>query len=349
MFSRRMVLAGGAALSLASPLRGSPASTGRLGRFASEHRFSGIVAQASGGRLHDIFMAGLADREKDLPIGPSTSFRIGSITKWLTAIAVLRLAERGRMSLRAPIGRYLPELGKAFAAVPLDYLLANNSGIPDLVGRAAGADPSFRASTAGSAEIVRRFASGTLVFAPGERFDYSFFNWVLVHAAIERVTGRPFEAIIANEVLRPARLTQAGFIDTAHPTAPGVAQAYAADGALKLGLVPPFGGASGNVHATAADLASLAHHVFAGRVLRRSSLAELTRIRVPEENYALGGRMRVLGGRNTAWQTGKVGAYRAHLAHDIAADRTVVILTNSDLEQSVIGRLAEELLIPPQG
>lgn len=345
MFSRRMVLAGAAALPLTS-LRAAPAPEA-VALFAGEQRFSGIVAMGRRGRVTDLQAFGLADRARGLPFAPTSTFRIGSVTKWLTSIAVLRLVERGQLALQVGIGHVLPELGPDFASVPLSNLLANNSGIPDLVAAAVKSDSSLRASTAGSAEIVRRFASGTAIFPPGARFDYSFFNWVLVHAMIERVTGKPFTTVIAEEVFRPARMRQAGFIDTAHPFAAGAALAYDAAGALKLALVPPFGGASGNVHASAADLVALAHHVYSGGLLSPASLRELNRVRVPEEDYALGGRMRTVLGRTLAWQTGKVGAYRAHLAHDLAADRTVVILGNSDTDQPAMGKLAETLLVPP--
>lgn len=315
-----------------------------IDRFAGEHGFSGVVAFGHRGRIEEARAFGLADLATRTPVRPSTTFRLGSISKWLTAIAVLRLVERRQMALAAPIGRYLPELGSEFAAVPLEHLLANNSGIPDLIAAAVKAEPGLRDSRAGSAEMVRRFSSGALAFPPGARFDYSFFNWVLLHAAIERVTAKPFAAVIADEVFRPARMGTAGFIDTVHPSSSTVALAFDKSGAPKPGLVPPFGGASGNVHAGAADLVALAHAVFAGRLLRPESVAELIRIRVPEERYALGGRVRDVGGRPWAWETGKVGGYRSHLAHDISGDRTFVVFNNQDMEQDVIGKLVEDLI-----
>ncbi|GLR47004.1 serine hydrolase domain-containing protein [Sphingomonas astaxanthinifaciens] len=345
---RRFFLGGVLSSALAAgPSRAAPVHPADLviDRFARENGFAGSVSLARHGRITHQRLFGLADRAAHRPVTPATTFRIGSISKWFTALAVLRLVDRGRMALSAPIGTYLPTLDAAYAAVPLEHLLANDSGIPDRVTQAIKDDPALRDSRDGSAAMVTRFGDGPLAFSPGARFDYSFFNWVLIHAALERVTGKPFEQVLGGEVFRPLGLSRTGFVDTRSGDVPGLAGAYAPGGQPKEVRVPPFGGASGNIHAGAGDLARAAHLAFeTGRLLRPATRAELLRVRVPSENYALGGRVRTIAGRRVAWETGKVQAYRTHLAHVVGEDRTIVLLNNTDISQDAIGALVEQLL-----
>ncbi|GAA4040171.1 serine hydrolase domain-containing protein [Sphingomonas rosea] len=345
---RRLFLGGVTAATLlagtARAARPSPADP-LIDAFAREHGFSGSVSLARRGRITHQRLFGLADRERRLAVTPATTFRIGSVSKWFTALAVLRLVERGQMRLAAPIGSYLPTLGAAYAAVPLEHILANDSGIPDRVTQAIGKEPALRTSREGSAAMVARFGDGPLAFQPGAKFDYAFFNWVLVHAALERVTGKPFEQVLRDEVFRPLGLARAGFVDTRDGEIPGLASAYGSDGHPKIVRVPPFGGASGNIHASAADLVRAAHGVFeTGRLLRPATRADLLRVRVPSENYALGGRVRTIAGHRVAWETGKVQAYRTHLAHVVGEDRAVLVLNNSDMNQDTLTALVEQLL-----
>jgi hypothetical protein len=72
--------------------------------------------------------------------------------------------------------------------------------------------------------------------------------------------------------------------------------------------------------------------------------AELLRVRVPSENYALGGRVRMLTGRRVAWETGKVQAYHTQLAHIVGEDRSVLVFNNGDMSQDALGALVEQLL-----
>lgn len=316
-----------------------------IDRFASEHDFSGSVSLARRGRIFHQRLFGFANRERRLPITAATTFRIGSASKWLTAIAVLRLVERGCMNLADPIGRYLPTLGKEYGAVPFEHVLANDSGIPDRATQAIKDDPGLRLSTAGSATLVDRFGNGPLAFQPGAKFDYSFFNWVLIHAALERVTGQPFERILTTEIFRPLGLKRVGFVDTRDGEIPGLAEAYGSGGERKVVRVPPFGGASGNIHANAAALVRIAHFVFETEQLIGPAMrAELVKVRVSSENYALGGRVRTLAGRRVAWETGKVQGYRTHLAHVVGEDRSVLVFNNGDMGQNPIGAFVEQLL-----
>lgn len=345
----RRLFIGGAAATAILPTKAWAASASPvdaiIDRFAREQVFSGSISLARGGRITHQRLFGAADRELRLPVTGRTTFRIGSVSKWLTAIAVLRLVERQRMKLADPIGFYLPSLGKEYGAVSVEHLLANNSGIPDRVTQAIKDDPGLRSSTAGSAAMIERFGNGPLAFQPGAKFDYSFFNWVLIHAALERFTGKTFERVLADEVFRPLGLKRMDFVDTRDGDIPGLAQAYGSDGKQKDVRVPPFGGASGNIHADAAALVRAAHFVLeTKRLLTPAMRAELLRVRVSSENYALGGRVRNLAGRRIAWETGKVQAYRTHLGHVVGEGRSVLVFNNGDLSQDTISTLVEQLL-----
>jgi len=348
IISRRAFVGGAAsAVMLASQVRAAPVSQidNFIDGFARANDFSGSVSLARAGRITHQHLFGLADRERSLPIKEATTFRIGSVSKWFTAVATLRLVERGRMSLAAPMRTYLPSLTGPYGAVPLEHLLSNDSGIPDRVTQAIKDDPSLRDSTAGSAAMVARFGDGPLAFPTGEKFDYSFFNWVLIHAALEHVTGKSFEEVIAREVFRPLGLQRSGFVDTADGDIPGLASAYSPAGERKEARVPPFGGASGNIHASAEDLVRTAHFVLeTNRLLSPPMRAQLLRVRVPQQSYALGGRVRLIADRPVAWETGKVQGYRTHLAHIVGRDTAVLVFNNGDMDQDVIGTFVEKLL-----
>lgn len=351
-FTRRSFVGAVAAVPILSTARPAsaaaalpPGAAALVDRFVAEQGLSGSVAFGRQGRVTAFRAFGLADRERRIPFTAATTVRIGSVSKWLTSVAVLRLAERGLLSLDAPLRAALPELTGPYGGVPLVQLLANSSGIPDRVTQAIGAEPSLRSSRAGSREMVARFGSGELAFAPGTRFDYAFNNWVLVHAAIERVTGARFEEVLAREVFRPAGLRRTGFADTVTGPLPGSARAYDKAGTPKEALVPPFGGASGNIVSGAADLVRAAHLIFdTSRLLRPASRARLVTVRMADDHYALGGRVREIAGRRIAWETGKVQAYRTHLAHDLGSGRSVVLLSTSDTSQDDMTALVERLL-----
>ena len=290
----------------------------------------------------------MADIEAGVPNDPlRTRFAFGSASKWLTSVAVLRLVEEGRLSLDRPIIDYLADFrADTGARITLGHLLSNTSGLPDLLSQGLKTDPSIRVSREGSAAMTARFANGDLLFAPGAGWGYHPLNWVIVQAIIERVTGAPFERTLDRFVFRPLRMTGAGLVDNAHPPTREVAAAYGtvAPPTRKMTPTPAFVGASGTVSGTAVDAVRAAHGVFATGLLKPASRAALTAVRWPAENYALGGRVREIGGRRWAWETGRIEGYRSLIAHDLAGDRTVAIFNNTDMAQRVIGDFGEALV-----
>lgn len=289
---------------------------------------------------------GMADVEAGRPVTRNTRFAFGSGTKWLTSVAVLKLVEAGKLALDAPIGRYLPELPRATgAAVTLENLLSNTSGIPDLLSIALKGDPGIRTSSDDAITMMKRFGGGELRFAPGTDFDYAALNWVLVNAIVTRAADRSFEVAMNDLLFRPLGWRSVVLASGGWDKVPDMAAAYtAADPPVrKMDPVPAFVAASGNAVGTAEDAMRAARLIFATRFLSADSRVQLVKVRWPAQGYALGGRVHPIGGRPWAWETGKIAGYRALIAQNLTRDETVVLLNNRDMDQSVLAKWAETI------
>ena len=308
--------------------------------------FNGLLAYGHGGKLQHLRCAGFADVEARKPVTALTQFKWGSASKWLTSVAVLRLAERNRLSLDAPITSYLPDFRRETGEhVRVRHLLSNTSGIPDLLGRQIRIEPDLRGSTATARAIVARFGGGDAVFEPGKGWDYAALNWVIVAALVEQITGERLADVVRQLVLPPLGMSGAAFAQSDQSPLPRLAAASGsvAPPVRKMLPVPPFLAASGNIAGTADDAMRAAHGIFHGSLLRPASRKELTTVCWPEQDYALGGRIHLIDGDPWAWETGKVEGYRAHIAHRLARSETVVVFNTTDLPQSLIGGWVEAI------
>jgi D-alanyl-D-alanine carboxypeptidase len=310
--------------------------------------YSGVVAVRADTRSPLVARAsGLAFREGAQPNNKDTRFMIGSITKWISTVTVLRLVDMGKLDLDAPIARHLPELPPENGAVTLRQLLSNRSGIPNGL-----ADAMRKGQAAGKLEIgpvaaALRFGAGALNAKPGEKWDYSVTNWILVAAVVERANKKPFTETVDELVLAPASVPDTGFANTDDEDAVGMAVAYSGAGARKTSPPLPMVVASGTLYSTARDLVALADAVYGTRLLSDRSRKELMTIQVASEEYALGGRVKSIatkgGARTVAWESGATGGYKTLLAYDPKDGRAVVLLNNTDMQQSEQAKIAIEL------
>ena len=323
-------------------------STGPLVERHLPQDYSGVAAVRKDARSTlAIHASGLALREEKQPVTKDTRFLIGSMTKWISAITVLRLADMGKLDLDAPISRHLPELPAANGAVTLRQLMSNRSGIPNGLAEAFRKDRAVEKLEIGPVEAAQRFGAGTPVSKPGEQWDYSYTNWILVAAVVERVRKEPFTETVEELVLAPSGVKDTSFAATGYEDEVGMAVAYNAEGLRKTSAVPPMLAASGTMYSTARDLVAIADAVYLGKLLSDKARKELATIVVESEDYALGGRVKTLttkdGARTAAWVTGGIGAYRSLLAYDLADGRAVVLLNNTDMAQAELSSIGAAL------
>ena len=292
---------------------------------------------------------GQARFETPAALTPDSRFMIGSVSKWVTAVAVLRLVEQGKLELDKPITAWLPELPAASGAVTLRALLSNTSGIENGLGLAMKRDRSPERMTISPLDAALKFGSGPLTFAPGEKFDYSVTNWLVIGGIVERVTGEAFTQVVARLVFAPAGLRDTGFASQDTASLPQMAGAYDAARTTRKSMpAPPMVAASGTIYSTASELVKLADAVYGGQLLSPASRRALLTVQHAPEEYALGGRIKQLGtgagARTLAWEAGVSGGHKTLLAYSPKDGRAVVLLNNTDMAQSEQARIALALL-----
>lgn len=310
--------------------------------------YSGVIAAREDGRSTLVTRAsGLALREQAQANTQDTRFMIGSATRWISAVTVLRLADMGKLDLDAPIGRHLPELPPENGAVTLRQLLTNRSGIPNGLAEAMRKEPTVANLEIGPVEAALRFGAGALQARPGEKWEDSVTNWVLVAAVVERANQKPFTETVEELVFAPARVRDTSFAETGYEDSVGMAVAYTAAGARKTPPAAPMVAAGGTLYSTARDLVALADTVYFTKLLSDKARKELMTVHVASEDYALGGRIKTIvtkeGARTLAWETGATGGYKTLLAYDPRDGRAVVLLNNTDMQQSEQARIAAAL------
>jgi D-alanyl-D-alanine carboxypeptidase len=150
---------------------------------------------------------GMADLELGVPLSTDNVFRIASVTKQYTAVAVLALAEEGKLRLEDPIGRFLPDYPTP--DVTIHQLLNHTSGIRNYTG-IPEYFASFVRQDVTTSELIAFFAAEEPVSKPGETWAYNNSGYVLLAAIIEKVTGKSWEEYLAERFFRPRGLNRTG-------------------------------------------------------------------------------------------------------------------------------------------
>ena len=153
---------------------------------------------------------GMADLEQQVPVTTTTRFRIGSVSKALTSVALGRLVETGRLDLDAPVQRYVPGFPVKRYPVTVRQVAGHLAGIRHYQEGEFENQKHYASQTEGLA----MFARDSLLFEPGTSFEYSSFGYNLLGAVVEGATGGDFRTYMSEQVFR-----RAGMIHTSaeHP------------------------------------------------------------------------------------------------------------------------------------
>lgn len=152
---------------------------------------------------------GLRDLRKRLPATPETTYRLASITKSFTAIAVMQLVEQGQLSLEQDIRSVVPAYPEKQWPITIRQLLGHQSGVPHYRNGRDGRN-TRRVNTA---EAIALFADRPLAAEPDTAFVYTSWGYNLLGAAVETASGMPYGAYLQKNVFGPAGMWQAALDD----------------------------------------------------------------------------------------------------------------------------------------
>lgn len=218
---------------------------------------------------------GQADRASGRAADPMTVYALGSNAKQLTAALVMKLVDRGRLTLGDSIGRHLPGLRPDWRPITIEQLLNHTSGLQ----RGGFVDQSRMEEDVSGDTIIARAARDSMAARPGTSFVYSNTGYVVLRVLIEKLYGKPYAAALRDEITRPLGLTtlrycadaEARSMATGHLRSPD-------DGTISPAPTPHASqmlGASG-ICSTAADLAKWSRALHGGRVLSEGSYKAMT-------------------------------------------------------------------------
>ena len=310
--------------------------------------FSGVILVAKDGQPVFRRAYGLADREWEIPNTPQTHFRIGSLTKAFTAAAVLKLAEAGRLGLDDSVRRWVPAVPEAWAGVNLRHLLQHRSGIINFTALPNYYDQIARVDHT-PAQIVALAAGDPLLFPPGERFEYSNTNYVLLGIVIEAASGRSYEAYLREKILAPLGLKQTGYDDLT-VILPRRAAGYRRGRAQWRNAVPMAASsayAAGALYSTVDDLLAWDEALAGPRLL-----SEASRTAMFSDNgtgYALGWFVsRVFGkpgdpasGHRLVGHAGSIPGFLS--INDVYPDDRLTVIVLSNTETAPAQKIARDL------
>ena len=305
------------------------------------------IAVIRDGRLADLHAIGSAD-STGRQIGTSTPFVIGSLSKSLTALAVLRLVDSGEVELDAPVTRYLPDFRTASTdptPITVRQLLDQTSGLPG-----SATDLGTPISTLG--DQIATLAQVEPASAPGARYAYANANYIVLGGLIESATGEPYADAMRTLVFDPLGMTHTT-ADLATARTLGLGDSHRIwfgiptvhEPLLRPDLVP-----AGWIVSTAADLARPMEMILAGGLigdqpfLSPTGVASLTTGGPPtgigDAHYGMGWVVGTQNGHPTVSHDGSTTDMAAFQGFDPGSRHGIVVLTNAQaIPYELLGKI----------
>jgi D-alanyl-D-alanine carboxypeptidase len=217
---------------------------------------------------------GMANLELEVPIEPDMVFRLGSITKQFTAIAILMLAEQGKLALDDSITKFLPDYPTHGHLITIEFLLTHTSGIKNYTDIPEW-QPLLRKDFSVQ-ELIDFFKYQPMQFAPRTQWEYSNSGYILLGAIIEKVSGATYEQFIQQNIFGPLGMKQS-YYDCPLRVTPRRVAGYAkgSEGytnAVYLSMTQPY--AAGSLSSTVDDLAIWDAALYTEKLLKQETLRQ---------------------------------------------------------------------------
>jgi CubicO group peptidase (beta-lactamase class C family) len=281
---------------------------------------------------------GLADVELGVAIQPEHVFRVGSLTKQFTAVAILQLVEQGKISLADQITKFFPDYPSEGKTITVEHLLTHTSGMQSYSSK--DNLMSLIRSDLTPQQLIDTFKNDPLQFSPGEAYASGNSDYVILGAIIEKVTGQRYADYMAFNVFAKAGLTHTYYDDPIR-IIPKRVEGYDRNGGGAIVKAPyvsptiPF--SAGSIISTVDDLAKWTDAVSAGKVVQRDLVQRAWtsyKLRSGEATpFGYGWAINGLLGSRVIAHGGRVMGFTAHALWMPEEKVFVAVLSNTDAPQ----------------
>ena len=215
---------------------------------------------------------GMANLELNVSMQAEHVFRIGSITKQFTAVAILQLMEQGKLNLQDEITRFIPDYPTHGYKITVEHLLTHTSGIQSYTGMK---DYMERMTLdLEPAQIIDHFKNQPMKFAPGTKWSYSNSGYFLLGYIIEKVTGKTYAEYLEENIFKPVGMTNSFYGSETKLIKNRVGTYSKSDhgfeNARPLSMTQPY--SAGSIQSTVADLFKWNQALHAYKLVKKENL-----------------------------------------------------------------------------
>lgn len=305
-----------------------------LEQAAAAGSFAGAVLVSRNGKQDFAEAYGFADREHKIPNTLRTRFRIGSMNKMFTAVAILQLVQAGKLGFNDTVGSCLPDYPNKDVAtkVTIHELLTHTGGTGDIFG------PEFdahRMELRTLQDYVKLYGGRGPKFEPGSRWEYSNYGFILLGAVSEKVSGESYYDYVREHVYMPAGMVSTGSEPEDQAIADrsiGYTKMDSPQWHPNTETLPYRGTSAGGGYSTVEDLLKFANALQGNKLLDAHYTELLTagKAGTPDHSYAYGFGDHKINGTRCFGHGGGAPGMNGHLEICPGAGYVVAVLSNMD-------------------
>ncbi|WP_165789223.1 serine hydrolase domain-containing protein [Chryseobacterium shigense] len=271
---------------------------------------------------------GWQDAEKKLPNQNSSIYQIASLTKSFTALIIVKLSEEGKLSVKDPVSKFIPDYPRG-SEITVEHLLTHTSGIYEALRNKEYFRLLHTGETITKNREISFFKDEPLDFTPGSQFSYTNSGYILLGMIIEKMTGLSYEDAVRKIILNPLKMNQTGFdypaLKSPYKTVP---YSYLSETKQEKTEIwnPALTGPAGQIYSTVEDLYKYYEGIRDYRIVSKESFKKATTPYLSGYGYGwfiddLYGKKLINHGGNIEGST----SYFAMLPHD---DICIILLNN---------------------
>lgn len=308
-----------------------------LQRFSDQLRksgFNGTILFAENGQIIFSEACGYANLKTKEPLTMESAFQLASISKPITALAVMILKQDGKLGIDDSVNKYIPEL--PYPGITIRHLLTHRSGLPNYM-YFAEEDWANKEVPLRNQDVIDLMVKNQYkpYYLPDKRYNYSNTNYALLAYIIEKVSGTKFEEFVQKRIFDPCKMVNSRIYNkNVSPINTNLvvgypSSRYEAENTFLNGVVGDKG-----IYCSAYDLLMLDQALYTDKILteatRREAFTPQHKDLHLNDNYGLGWRLDLTDSSNPAiYHTGWWKGFRTYFIRELGEKRTIIILCNT--------------------